>query len=126
MRNAIRTSLKKDDVLQILWMKSINGCALEFSERNPHLHPTFGRNISGKFRQRERVRKACGKFRDLQAFARSGEHNARQVRSRNGLLSETPKIEIVPEHFGKAVAKINSPYFRLPAAAAVRLPLHAK
>src|SRR5438046_3200328 len=38
--NAVCPSLKEDNVLQVLRLKSVNGCSSELGKRNPDLNPT--------------------------------------------------------------------------------------
>src|SRR5438309_7279821 len=122
----ISSSLMKDDVLQILRAKFIDGSRMEFTQRDTHLNPASGRQIAHQLAHRQRISERSRKLGHLQALTRGRKHDRRQISCCNRLWCETPEVEISSRDFRETVAEVYDPDLGLPSAASLRPPLQAE
>src|ERR1700674_596711 len=114
--NAVCPSLKENNVLQVLRLKSVNGCGSELGKRNPDLNPTSSGQVAGEFSKREWLSKTSRQLGDLQSLACMRQNDEGKTRSRNRLWRKARHVKVFSRECREAIGTVDDSYCGPPSS----------
>lgn len=121
----VSAALMKRNAAQVLGPEGINGCGVAIGERDAHLYPAAGGQISGVLSEIEWLGEAGGELSDLESLNGVGEDDLWQVGGRDRLRREDPEEKVFAIEAGETVADVDEGDFSSPPAMRCGLPAQA-